>query len=396
MENFDIVKYLRENHLGSHAILGNYVDLHALKEEEVGNNSIDPATLSAIDSWVKKNYPTARTPNPAEVEDVEYYLGTDYIKLYKVEPNDPQQDDFDEDTTIAFINVTIEDGNIIYFEVRESIDYPGDYEQGEGYGEPNGVWDPKTNQFTREGNFSDDEDDEKFMEAEDLEGWKMVKKLAANDKRVAAAFLKPLVTVYGEDNVKIVKQGDSYKIYTKGKEELNNEAEDIKGIETSDLKKGDTVEYEGNEYIIGDFDTAGGANLVYLKTMDGEPAEDSKGRYKKVHKSRVKKLNKEADYGNNQPVDEVPYGDGEGRLDGFGDEFDQVAPVEEKDSMIFDKGWQYDDDDVDAEDDMDSDTRFADLGGKQIKTAIKSLMDSGFPTREIAQFVVDTIRSFKK
>ena len=62
-------------------------------------------------------------------------------------------------------------------------------------------------------------------------------------------------------------------------------------IEISDLKKGDTVEYEGNKYKIGDFDTAGGANLVYLNTMDGKPAEDSKGRYKKVHKSRVKKIN---------------------------------------------------------------------------------------------------------
>ena len=60
------------------------------------------------------------------------------------------------------------------------------------------------------------------------------------------------------------------------------------GIEISDLKKGDTVEYEGNKYKIGDFDTAGGVNLVYLNTMDGKPAEDSKGRYKKVHKSRVK------------------------------------------------------------------------------------------------------------
>ena len=70
MENFDIVKYLRENHLGPHSILGGYVDLHALKEAEVGNNFIDAATVSAIDSWIKKNYPTARTANPAEVEDV--------------------------------------------------------------------------------------------------------------------------------------------------------------------------------------------------------------------------------------------------------------------------------------------------------------------------------------
>jgi hypothetical protein len=54
---------------------------------------------------------------------------------------------------------------------------------------------------------------------------------------------------------------------------------------------------------------------------------------------------------------------------------------------------------VEMEEEMDSDdhdTRFDDLGGKQIKSAIKSLMDSGFDSREIAQFVVDTIRSFKK
>ena len=34
MKDFNIAKYLKENHLGSHAILGAYVDLHNLKEEE--------------------------------------------------------------------------------------------------------------------------------------------------------------------------------------------------------------------------------------------------------------------------------------------------------------------------------------------------------------------------
>lgn len=38
MKDFNIAKYLRENYLGSHGILGRYVDLQALKEEEVGNN----------------------------------------------------------------------------------------------------------------------------------------------------------------------------------------------------------------------------------------------------------------------------------------------------------------------------------------------------------------------
>jgi len=53
------------------------------------------------------------------------------------------------------------------------------------------------------------------------------------------------------------------------------------------LKKGDTVEYEGNKYKIGSFDTE--ANLVYLNTMDNKPAEDSKGSYLKVNATRVKK-----------------------------------------------------------------------------------------------------------
>ena len=34
MKDFNIAKYLKENHLGPHAILGGYVDLHALKEVE--------------------------------------------------------------------------------------------------------------------------------------------------------------------------------------------------------------------------------------------------------------------------------------------------------------------------------------------------------------------------
>ncbi len=53
------------------------------------------------------------------------------------------------------------------------------------------------------------------------------------------------------------------------------------------LKKGDTVEYEGNKYKIGSFDTE--ANLVYLNTIDNKPAEDSKGSYLKVHATKVKK-----------------------------------------------------------------------------------------------------------
>lgn len=135
-----------------------------LKENE--NNSIDPATLSDIDSAIKMSYPSAREANPAEIEDVSDYLGSDYIKLYKVDSSDDQdEEDYDEydNTHVAFINVTMEDENIVYYEVREDNEYPGDYEQGEGnYGEPTGVWDPKAKKFAFDGYSSDEEEDEDF------------------------------------------------------------------------------------------------------------------------------------------------------------------------------------------------------------------------------------------
>jgi len=90
---------------------------------------------------------------------------------------------------------------------------------------------------------------------------------------------------------------------------------------------------------------------------------------------------------------EIPYEGPERKVDGFGDKYKQTNAVEE----------DMNDDDsenpfpsiIDSEEDMDPDTRFADLGGDQIKSAIKSLLDDGFDSREIAQFVVDTIRGFK-
>ena len=143
-----------------------------LKENE--NNSIDPATLSDIDSAIKMSYPSAREANPAEIEDVSVYLGNDYIKLYKVDSSDDQdEEDYDEydNTHVAFINVTMEDGNIVYYEVREDNEYPGDYEQGEGnYGEPNGVWDPQAKKFAFDGYSSDEEDDYELEENDNSQG----------------------------------------------------------------------------------------------------------------------------------------------------------------------------------------------------------------------------------
>ena len=54
--------------------------------------------------------------------------------------------------------------------------------------------------------------------------------------------------------------------------------------------KGDIVEYEGKSYKIASFDNE--ANLVYLNTLEGKAAEDSKGDYLKVNKTRIKKMAK--------------------------------------------------------------------------------------------------------
>ena len=124
------------------------------------------------------------------------------------------------------------------------------------------------------------------------------------------------------------------------------------------------------------------ADVCKQAGMEGVKVVEKDGVFK-IYAKAGQKLNKEADYGNNEPVDEVPYVGAEEKLDGFGDEFDQVAPVEEEmNNDDEDLSWMKDD-------------RFADLGGDQIKAGIKSLMDDGFDAREIAQFVVDTIRAFK-
>jgi hypothetical protein len=62
--------------------------------------------------------------------------------------------------------------------------------------------------------------------------------------------------------------------------------------------------------------------------MEGVKVVEKDGVFK-IYAKAGQKLNKEADYGNNEPVDEVPYVGAEEKLDGFGDEFDQVDPVEE-------------------------------------------------------------------
>ena len=107
-----------------------------------------------------------------------------------------------------------------------------------------------------------------------------------NEKKLTSAEKKKK-----EEIVKGMKdsfKGDKEAMYAIATDKAKKVAETIakKLKENVGLKKGDTVEYEGNKYKIGSFDTE--ANLVYLNTMNGKPAEDRKGDYLQVNATRVK------------------------------------------------------------------------------------------------------------
>jgi len=59
---------------------------------------------------------------------------------------------------------------------------------------------------------------------------------------------------------------------------------------------------------------------------------------------KPKNMNEEDGYGNNKPVSKAPYEGSDAKLDGFGDEFDQVDPVSEleKPEQIYSNDWMDD------------------------------------------------------
>ena len=128
--------------------------------------------------------------------------------------------------------------------------------------------------------------------------------------------------------------------------------------------------------------------------MEGVKVVEKDGVFK-VYAKAGQKLNKEADYGNNEPVDEVPYVGAEEKLDGFGDEFDQVDPVEEMDNSITgDKGWQYDDEDDAYHSEMDKYDRMMGLAHEYfekvspiVRKTIDALRADGFSDQDIVDFM---------
>jgi hypothetical protein len=329
MENFDIAKYLRENHLGSHAILGNYVDLHALKEvEDMEGLEIVKGFGALKDKSVADKY--AEVCKQAGMKGVKVIEKDGVFKIYA---NAGQK-----------LNKEADYGNnqpvdkVPYGDGEGRLDGFGDeFDQVDPVEEANGPF-----------GMPDKNEDNPWMS--DVDGTDAYK---VGDWTCYYDYPGVLIWSYGDKsfNELAVYATPNYNgdDTTPIQIDVDGENEDMMAID-----KGIFADF--NEY-----------------ARDMKPYLDMVERMLSNQESPVAK-------GMNDDDSENPF---------------PSIMKEKKDSMIFDKGWQYDDDDVDAEDDMDSDTRFADLGGDQIKTAIKSLMDDGFDSREIAQFVVDTIRGFK-
>jgi hypothetical protein len=79
---------------------------------------------------------------------------------------------------------------------------------------------------------------------------------------------------------------------------------------------------------------------------------------------------------------------GGGMYEGEEDDQHKSDEINEADSMIFDKGWEYDDDDFGSDDlddfnPQDERERFLGLGGQEILDGIKFLIDDGFELEDI-------------
>lgn len=136
---------------------------------------------------------------------------------------------------------------------------------------------------------------------------------------------------------------------------------------------------------VADVCTTGGMKGVEVK-------EVGEGKFK-VYADAGQENTNESVYGNNDPVDEVPYVGAEEKLDGFGDEFDQVDPVEEIDNSITgDKGWQYDDEDFSSERDkfdrmMGLAHEYFEKVSPIVKKTIDALRADGFDDQDIVDFL---------
>jgi hypothetical protein len=198
MKDFNIAKYLKENHLGPHAILGNYVDLHALKEDL----SSDQAEISRLIRQItsKVTYPYLGAKNAQELSQTLSNTQTkDQLRKTLDDLDNPKQQDSNSSKYGEC------EGNM-YFHPQ--------------YG------------CIRE-------------REEDLEGLEVVKGFGAlKDKSVADKYAE-VAKQAGMEGVKVVEKDGVFKIYAKAGQKLNKEQDEME-LDTE-------IPYEGPEHKLDGF-----------------------------------------------------------------------------------------------------------------------------------------------
>jgi len=357
MKDFNIAKYLRENHLGSHAILGAYVDLHNLKEEE--ETKLDTEIpyegpehkLDGFGDEFEQDSPVEEAEDGSfnvslmyadypSITDAEQRLATIHLKKLVKSLGGIATITNDNFDTVDF-NVK---GISSFEELQNAYNDVVENEDDDYIMLPSWDLEPKEDSPVQEL-----EKPEKIYSNDWMNN-------SIDDKRVGSW------TCYYEDQM-----GTIYWVH----DNIPGEHIMVYATPNWDGAKGIAIEVQVD---YGEH------------TLDQEVVGDpSYPDFESYAQDMIPILNKvESKYKSGKYHDYIDYGDSMDTDDSV-NPFPSIMKEKEDDSFKMSGGaFDYEEDD-----------RFASLGGDEIKSAIKSLMDDGFDSREIAQFVVDTIRGFK-
>ena len=383
MKDFNIAKYLKENHLGPHAILGGYVDLHNLKEEEEMELDTEipyEGPERKVDGFGDEFEQDNPVEEKAGKDDKDSLMSKLFAiqKKYGYKKARPDQEEYENvriAPNVARVGNKIVDDSGIGVSIESKVSKAAftDIKNLLQTKFPGWQIDPQS--VTKDDDFDTDSKNVLFF---DIVKNKSVKENSPVQEADGPPFGMPDKS---EENpwMDEVDGTDAYKFgnWTCYYDYPGVLAWSYKDVPLSKLAVYATPDWEsdGTTPIQIDIDEETQDKMTLKQSEFADFNEYATAM--KPYLDRIEDL--ESDFGSLAPSDDSM------------DTDDSVNPFpsimkEKEDNSPKISGGAFD---------YEEDDRFASLGGDQIKSAIKSLMDSGFDSREIAQFVVDTIRAFK-
>jgi len=388
MKDFNIAKYLKENHLGSHAILGAYVDLHNLKEEE--ETKLDTEIpyegpehkLDGFGDEFKQDSPVEEKAGKDDRDSL-------MAKLFAIQKRfgwkkvsrdrEPFQNIRIADGLKLVRNNYVEDGSI-------TIDIDSTVSKA-AFSEIRNLLQTKFPDWKIDPS-SVRKDVDPDTDSKNVLFFNIVKNKSVKENSPVEELEKP-EKIYSNDwmnnSIDDKRVGSWTCYYTDQMGTIYWVHDDIPG---EHIMVYATPHWDGAEGIAIEVQVDYGEHTLDQEVV-GDPSYPD---FESYAQDMIPVLNKvESKYKSGKYHDYIDYGDSMDTDDSVNpfpsivgdDDDDSVGPIAVKEK-------EYADDEYDDEDD-----RFASLGGEQIKYAIKNLMNSGFDSRDIAQFVIDTIDRFE-